>query len=48
MNVVVKPNWVSHDNASGAGWECLVTHPSLLEVLCRYILKAQPAPTDHR
>ncbi len=42
LNVVVKPNWVSHDNASGAGWECLVTHPSLLEVLCRYILKAQP------
>ena len=31
LNVVVKPNWVSHDNASGAGWECLVTHPSLLE-----------------
>src|SRR5262245_44636639 len=35
MNVVVKPNWVTHHNASGAGWECLVTHPSLLDALCR-------------
>jgi uncharacterized protein (DUF362 family) len=42
MNVVVKPNWVSHQNASSAGWECLITHPSLLEVLCRYILKTRP------
>jgi uncharacterized protein (DUF362 family) len=40
--VVVKPNWVSHDNQSGAGLECLVTHPSLLDVLCRYILKTRP------
>jgi uncharacterized protein (DUF362 family) len=43
LNVVVKPNWVAHRNASGAGWECLVTHPSLLDALCRYILKAEPA-----
>jgi uncharacterized protein (DUF362 family) len=42
LNVVVKPNWVTHHNAAGAGWECLVTHPSLLDVLCRYILKARP------
>ncbi|MEO5823096.1 MAG: DUF362 domain-containing protein [Vicinamibacteraceae bacterium] len=42
LNVVVKPNWVTHHNASGAGWECLVTHPSLLDVLCRYVLKARP------
>jgi uncharacterized protein (DUF362 family) len=43
LNVVVKPNWVTHRNAGGAGWECLVTHPSLLDALCRYILKARPA-----
>ena len=44
MNVVVKPNWVLHHNqhSSSAGWECLVTHPSLLDALCRYILKARP------
>ena len=42
MNVVVKPNWVTHHNAGGGGWECLVTHPSLLDALCRYILKARP------
>lgn len=44
MNVVVKPNWVLHHNqyADSAGWECLVTHPSVLDVLCRYILKARP------
>jgi uncharacterized protein (DUF362 family) len=44
LNVVVKPNWVLHHNqhSSSAGWECLVTHPSVLDVLCRYILKARP------
>ena len=42
LNVVVKPNWVSHQNASSAGWECLITHPSVLEALCRYILKTRP------
>ncbi len=42
LNVVVKPNWVTHHNASGAGWECLVTHPSILDVLCRYVLKTRP------
>ena len=42
MKVVVKPNWVTHHNASSAGWECLITHPSVLDALCRYILKARP------
>jgi uncharacterized protein (DUF362 family) len=44
MNVVVKPNWVLHQNqhSSSAGWECLITHPAVLDVLCRYILKARP------
>jgi uncharacterized protein (DUF362 family) len=42
MSIVVKPNWVTHRNASSASWECLVTHPSLLEALCLYLLKARP------
>jgi uncharacterized protein (DUF362 family) len=42
MNVVVKPNWVMHRCDSPASWDCLITHPSLLDALCRYILKAQP------
>jgi uncharacterized protein (DUF362 family) len=42
MNVVVKPNWVTHRCESSASWECLITHPALLDPLCRYILKAQP------
>ena len=42
MNVVIKPNWVSHQNAGPDGWECLVTHPSLVEALARYVLKAHP------
>ena len=42
MNVVVKPNWVTHHNQNNAGLECLITHPSLLDALCRYILKARP------
>jgi uncharacterized protein (DUF362 family) len=43
MNVVIKPNRVAHQNAGSDGWECLITHPSLLEALARYVLKAHPA-----
>jgi uncharacterized protein (DUF362 family) len=42
MNVVVKPNWVTHQNENTAGLGCLITHPSVLDALCRYILKAGP------
>ena len=42
MNVVVKPNWVLHHNQSNSGLDCLITHPSVLDALCRYILKARP------
>ena len=42
MNVALKPNWVSHQNGGPDGWECLVTHPSLVEALARYVLKAGP------
>ena len=42
-SVVVKPNWVTHANGGAHDdWECLVTHPSLVEAICRYVLKAGP------
>ena len=41
--VVVKPNWVTHANGGAHDdWECLVTHPSIVEAICRYVLKAAP------
>jgi uncharacterized protein (DUF362 family) len=41
--VVVKPNWVFHDNHSGQGMECLVTHASVLRAAVDRVLKAKPA-----
>jgi uncharacterized protein (DUF362 family) len=41
--VLVKPNWVTHHNHSGAGLEALVTHPSLIEAVARFALRAAPA-----
>src|SRR5262245_41133337 len=40
--VVLKPNWVYHENGSGYGLDCLVTHASVLEAILQYIVKAQP------
>lgn len=41
--VAIKPNWVLHENRSGHGLECLVTHPALIEAVVRYAAKARPA-----
>jgi hypothetical protein len=41
--VLVKPNWVSHQNRSGAGSECLVTHTSVLRAVLRLLQKARPS-----
>jgi len=41
--VTVKPNWVSHDNQSGMGMDCLVTHTSLIEAILEYVALAKPA-----
>src|SRR5690349_737160 len=41
--VVLKPNWVYHENASGQGLDCLITHVSVLEAILHYIAKARPA-----
>ncbi len=41
--VLIKPNWVSHANASGAGNECLVTHPTIIEAILEYAVIARPS-----
>lgn len=43
MTVLVKPNWVLHENYSGAGMDCLVTHPVFLLALLAEIFRARPA-----
>lgn len=40
--VVIKPNWVLHRNGSGGGMDCLVTHPSVIEAILHYAVKARP------
>jgi uncharacterized protein (DUF362 family) len=42
QNVVVKPNWVHHENGSGSGLESLVTHTSVLEAILHYVAKTRP------
>lgn len=42
MTVLVKPNWVLHENYSGAGLDCLVTHPVFLLALLGEIFRARP------
>ena len=39
--VVIKPNWVYHQNASGNGLDCLVTHTSVLEAILHYVAKTR-------
>src|SRR5687768_14471563 len=41
--VVVKPNWVHHQNFSGYGMDCLVTHSCVIEAILHYVAKAHPA-----
>jgi uncharacterized protein (DUF362 family) len=40
--VTLKPNWVFHDNRSGQGMECLVTHASVLREVLELVLRAKP------
>lgn len=40
--VLLKPNWVNHQNHSGSGLECLVTHPSLVDAVLHYLAPAHP------
>jgi uncharacterized protein (DUF362 family) len=41
--VLLKPNWVTHQNHSGEGMDCLVTHTSVVEAIARYVVRARPA-----
>jgi uncharacterized protein (DUF362 family) len=41
--IVIKPNWVFHDNQSGAGLECLLTHSSVIEAVAKYVGLTHPA-----
>jgi uncharacterized protein (DUF362 family) len=40
--VLLKPNWVLHENNSGAGLDCLVTHATVIEAVLEYAAKARP------
>lgn len=40
--VLVKPNWVHHNNGSGAGLECLITNATLVEVVLDFVLRSGP------
>ena len=44
--VVLKPNWVLDHNQAGAGLDCLVTHPSVIEAALQYVALAQPSARD--
>lgn len=38
--VLLKPNFVMHENGSGAGIECLITHPSVIAAVVDYVFIA--------
>jgi uncharacterized protein (DUF362 family) len=41
--VVIKPNWVFHENQSGAGLDCLLTHSSVIEAVAKYVGLTNPS-----
>lgn len=41
--IVVKPNWVLHENEGPGGIECLFTHASVVRAVIDYALLANPA-----
>jgi uncharacterized protein (DUF362 family) len=41
--IVIKPNWVFHDNQSGSGLDCLLTHSSVIEAAAKYVALTRPA-----
>lgn len=42
-SVLIKPNWVNHQNHSGQGLSCLVTSTVVLEAILVYLVKASPS-----
>lgn len=41
--IVIKPNWVFHENQSGAGLDCLLTHSSFIGAAAKYAALTKPA-----
>ncbi len=41
-SVLLKPNWVLHENLSGAGMECMITHPEFVLAALAEVLAARP------
>jgi len=41
--VLVKPNWVLHENEGDGGMECMVTHPAVLRAVLEYVWLARPS-----
>jgi uncharacterized protein (DUF362 family) len=41
--VVVKPNWVTHAIHDGGSFDCLVTHPTMIEAVLEYVARTDPA-----
>jgi uncharacterized protein (DUF362 family) len=41
--IVIKPNWVFHENQRGAGLDCLITHSSIIEGVAKYVGLTNPA-----
>lgn len=42
MTVLLKPNWVLHENLGGFGMDCLVTHPRFILAVIAEVAKAKP------
>lgn len=42
QTVVLKPNWVYHNNRSGFGMDCMITNPSFIEAVVDLISKCNP------
>jgi len=43
MTVLMKPNWVLHQNQAGSGMECMITHQAFVLAALDEVLKARPA-----
>ena len=41
--ILIKPNWVYHQNQSGAGLDCLLTHSSFIGAAAKYAALTKPA-----
>jgi len=41
--IVIKPNWVLHENEGPGGLDCLYTHASVIRAIIDFALKANPA-----